>query len=220
MDRNDKTRAVTCIICGQPFEPTHRAQTHCPDCRGKTRRTCEACGKSFVTSDKSPRRTCSPECAYSIRSTKAIFPRVCRQCGATFDGGPRAWYCPTCRAERSRSSDRESKARARAGKTRRIGSISRCERCGKEYTVAGSLQRYCPTCGPIALREKDNAASRAWNAAHPARIREIHAKRKAPAHFCRVCGAYIQGTRAVTCSPRCRRLYLRAVYLRADMSRH
>ena len=27
-------------------------------------------------------------------------PRTCRQCGRTFWGGPRAWYCPECRKER------------------------------------------------------------------------------------------------------------------------
>lgn len=50
---------------------------------------------------KVEQRVCA-ECFAAERST-TIRPRTCRECGATFDGGPRAWYCPNCRAIRKKS---------------------------------------------------------------------------------------------------------------------
>ena len=35
-----------------------------------------------------------------------IKDRVCRQCGAVFQGGPRAWYCPECAYDAVREVDR------------------------------------------------------------------------------------------------------------------
>lgn len=40
------------------------------------------------------------------KGTSTLRMRVCRQCGIEFMGGPRAWYCPTCRIERQREQER------------------------------------------------------------------------------------------------------------------
>ena len=53
---------------------------------------------------------------------KTLGIRTCRQCGSEFLGGPRAWYCPTCRQERKKRHDREFKERKRAGKVIPVGS--------------------------------------------------------------------------------------------------
>lgn len=81
--------------------------------------------------------------------------RVCRHCAKSFRGGPRAWYCPDCRIERRRMHDRMAQERKKRGMVREIGSTDICERCGKEYTVTGGLQKYCPDCAPIAIAEND-----------------------------------------------------------------
>lgn len=62
----------------------------------------------------------------------AIYDRVCRTCGVSFRGGPRAWYCPDCRRERERERKKHYNS---SGFARHIGQIDICLNCGKEYTV-------------------------------------------------------------------------------------
>lgn len=92
-----------------------------------------------------------------------IKDRVCRQCGAVFQGGPRAWYCPECRADRAREASRRHKSK---GTIRPLGSLDNCSVCGKPYVVKSARQKYCPECAYDAVREVDRPASRAWNQAH------------------------------------------------------
>ena len=73
--------------------------------------------------------------------------RICRSCGRSFEGGPRAYYCAECRRERQRASWREHARKKRQGMVDRpLGSIDKCDRCGKEYIVVGSNQRFCEDC--------------------------------------------------------------------------
>lgn len=89
----------------------------------------------------------------------AIYDRVCRTCGVSFRGGPRAWYCPDCRRER----ERERKKRYnRGGFARHIGQKDICLNCGEEYTVEGGLQKYCPKCQPIMHKRLDNRQGTAY----------------------------------------------------------
>ena len=37
--------------------------------------------------------------------------------------------------------------------TRPLGSVDKCERCGKEYTVESGRQKYCPDCQREAVLE-------------------------------------------------------------------
>lgn len=89
--------------------------------------------------------------------------RVCRQCGAVFQGGPRAWYCPACREERRHDADRRHKSK---GTMRPLGSTDICTVCGKPYTVKSARQKYCPACAYEAVRAVDRPESRAWNQSH------------------------------------------------------
>lgn len=132
-------------------------------------------------------------------------PRTCRECGRSFPGGPRAWYCPACRKERKLEQSRAAKARKRDGETRPLGSLDRCVRCGAEYRVQGGLQRYCPACAPLAVAEVDRAQGLAWYAAHRDEINPVrNAVRRKGVSVCVVCGAEFptQGRR-VTCSDAC-----------------
>ena len=80
--------------------------------------------------------------------------RICRQCGMSFYGGPRAWYCPSCRTERARERNRNFVAAARP-----IGSTDKCAVCGKEYIVKAGRQKYCPECAPIEIKKVDRKQS-------------------------------------------------------------
>lgn len=94
-------------------------------------------------------------------------PRTCKECGVTFKGGPRAWYCPQCRAERQAQQNREYQERKKRGSTRKIGQKYPCEICGKMYILSSGLQRYCTECAVKHLKEVDNKQSREWNKDHP-----------------------------------------------------
>jgi hypothetical protein len=107
--------------------------------------------------------------------------RTCRQCGAIFMGGPRAWYCPVCRTARAKQSKQRYLA---SGPSRPLGSIDYCKVCGNPYTVNSARQKYCPDCAYEAVRSVDRPASRAWNQAHketyyPARNAARNAERAA-----------------------------------------
>lgn len=82
--------------------------------------------------------------------------RVCKQCGRTFSGGPRAWYCPECRAERKKEQSRTSKWREVRGLTRKIGSEAICQNCGSKYTINSANQKYCEKCADEMHRKVDN----------------------------------------------------------------
>ena len=89
--------------------------------------------------------------------------RICRQCGAVFRGGPRAWYCPKCRRERAKMASQKHKA---AGTARPLGSTDYCVICGKPYIVKSARQKYCPACAHDAVRAIDREASKSWNQLH------------------------------------------------------
>lgn len=91
--------------------------------------------------------------------------RICRQCGAVFQGGPRAWYCPDCRAERQHDADARYRSKGRKA-DRPLGSIDHCTVCGNPYTVKAARQKYCPACAHDAVRAADQPMSRQWNQEH------------------------------------------------------
>lgn len=91
--------------------------------------------------------------------------RICRQCGKSFAGGPRAWYCPECRAQRRHEADVRFRAKGRRA-DRPMGSTDICQRCGAEYIVNSARQKYCHACAYEAVREADRPQSRQWNRTH------------------------------------------------------
>lgn len=147
-----------------------------------------------------------------------LIKRTCQQCGVSFLGGPRAWYCPSCRIERTRETNARYKQRKRQGKTRRIGSIDLCSVCGKEYTVSGGLQKYCPDCAPEAIRAVDREQSRAYYQRVKAVLNPIrNDRRRKPPRTCLVCGASIPPTKKF-CSEVCRKAHVQAVARRRSRS--
>lgn len=160
---------------------------------------CKSCGENFET-DKPGAYLC-PACSLAAKQASVVRPRLCRQCGATFDGGPRAWYCPSCREERSRA----YAAEYRCGKpARKIGSTDTCERCGAEYIVAGGRQRYCKACAKEAVAEKVRPHKREYAEAHKDVMYPHKAEMRTMNKVCVVCGkVFDNGRNGVTCSAAC-----------------
>lgn len=160
---------------------------------------CKRCGAEYDT-DKPWSYYC-PTCAAQAKRDTVVRQRVCRQCGAVFPGGPRAWYCPSCRRERQTAANLRHK---QSGTNRPLGSTDCCERCGNPYTVNSSRQKYCPDCAMEAVAEKTRPHKRAYNAE---RSDQFHARRRElqrGAKVCVICGRPILAdTATVTCSPGC-----------------
>ncbi|MEN6312775.1 MAG: hypothetical protein ABFD25_00850 [Clostridiaceae bacterium] len=95
------------------------------------------------------------------------------------------------------------------GPARPLGSIDKCERCGKDYVVEGGLQRFCPECQPIHAQEYDRETGLEFYHENKDRINPYRNenRRKDPVK-CKWCGKiFAPGTRSNTCSPECERLY-------------
>ncbi len=139
----------------------------------------------------------------------SLLDRVCKQCKAQFSGGPRAYYCPSCRKERQRQQGAAYQRRKRAGTVHRpLGSIDQCERCGQEYTVKGGLQRFCQDCQPIHAKEYDRETSIEFYHVNKERINPVrNNRRRIGLRKCEWCGAEFdhRGTKRLTCSDECRR---------------
>lgn len=135
--------------------------------------------------------------------------RVCHSCGAQFIGGPRAYYCPACRAERQRQQKAKYARRKRTGNVRPLGSIDKCERCNKSYTVESGIQRFCPVCQPIHAAEHDRETSIEFYHQHKAHNNPARNERRriGPVN-CEWCGSEFDrgGTKRATCSDECKRL--------------
>lgn len=162
---------------------------------------CWNCGAEVKASGQT---ALCPACRALLASASTVRLRTCRTCGASFPGGPRAWYCPDCRAERTKAANRASKARARAGKTRKLGSTDICTICGNPYTINSPNQRYCPDCAADAVRQIDQAQSRAWAADHRGEMLDRKKERARNRKICVVCGSqFYTGTTAIVCSEKC-----------------
>lgn len=157
----------------------------------------------------------------------SLAPRTCIVCGATFLGGPSAKYCPDCRAARRRETDRQYKARKRAGKSIILGqTVGRCEKCGNEFIYSSGAQKYCRGCSKEAIREKDREHGRGWLK----RAVEKHgrqyaddrnAERRVDRQTCVDCDAELEpgrGSNKIYCSA-CERLRLRYSRYRAECKR-
>jgi len=146
-------------------------------------------------------------------------PRTCRTCGIVFPGGPRAYYCPVCRAVRIRETNRRHK---RNGPQRPLGSIDICAMCGNQYMVVGGNQRFCPDCAPVHRLEYDRVTSIRHYYLYRERINPVRMiRRRVGLSDCVICGNQFdpQHTRRITCSNLCRRTLLRRYWQKGDKKR-
>ena len=146
--------------------------------------------------------------------------RTCRQCGKSFPGGPRAWYCPDCRLDRSWARGRENCRKRRQGiaSARPLGSTDYCVVCGQPYMVKSARQKYCPQCAPDAIRKVDKDQTKRWIEEHkdtyyPERNKKRRMSWPPKQKECVVCGKIFEvGERRVTCSPECQTEHQRRLW--------
>lgn len=138
----------------------------------------------------------------------AIYNRLCRRCGVSFEGGPRSWYCPDCRKQRGK--ERAKKYR-KNGFQRHLGDTDYCRHCGKPYIVQSGQQRFCKECGEINHKLVDAQQSLSYyrknkDAINPARNERRRELRQAVDRKCVVCGNLFKPKgKQLTCSKECRR---------------
>ena len=178
--------------------------------RRKVKHVCPDCGAVFAPAYKT-QKYC-PDCAAARKRNTVIRQRTCRECGAQFDGGPRAWYCPSCRADRKRA---QSKARNRGAPQRKLGSTDQCARCGKDYIVTAGLQRYCKECAPVHLREVVLPDKRIYAAQRSA------SRDRKTISACVICGKAFDTSihQYTTCSPECAEKLRKESVRRGDLAR-
>lgn len=116
---------------------------------------------------------------------KNIYDRICRQCGASFKGGPRAWYCPSCRAIRQRE---QAARRRRLGPNRHLGDIDQCIICGKDYIIEGGLQKYCPDCAPEQIKAIDKIQGLQYYHTNKDKINSVRKIKRRTMRPCPICG--------------------------------
>ena len=145
-----------------------------------------------------------------------IKQHLCKQCGRSFMGGPRAFYCHACRAERQAQSSRDCKIRIKQGITRKLGGMDVCERCGKDYIINAAIQRFCPDCKHPHNLEHDRVGGLKYygenkNTINPVRNVLRHVGNK----ICRWCNKEFspKGTSSIYCSDNCRRSGINKAWL-------
>lgn len=178
-------------------------------------KSCKHCGKPFEVPTKYT--YLCPDCRKEAKTTGAIRDRICRQCGASFPGGPRAWYCPECRAERRREKDRGAK---RSKPARKLGSEDLCEACGKPYTVNSGRQKYCPDCAPEAVGRTVREHKRQYAADRAEEMAAYKQRMSSNRHICIICGkVFDSDLPTVTCSPACDKIRRQQHQRAADAKR-
>lgn len=131
---------------------------------------CE-CGNMIDVSSNDLRHHVKMSCGCKKQGS-ILLPRICRQCGKTFDGGPRAWYCPDCRYLRQLESGRKSYYKQTHGLSLKIGSIMTCEMCGESCIRNSANQRFCEKCAIINIKNKDRQQSLDYYKKNKAKINE------------------------------------------------
>ena len=162
-------------------------------------RKCAVCGETF--SPPTMDRFLCDRCLYKKNHRSLTRMVVCKQCGRSFRGGLRAWYCPDCRHERAKEAAKRARQRKENGESRHIGDTDICVDCGGEYIVESGLQRRCKKCAAIADKAFRNAHSRRWRNEHTEEMRERRIAQKVDSHICPWCGKTF--TPSAECSKYC-----------------
>lgn len=159
---------------------------------------CKRCGVTFEarTTDIYMCASCSDK----IKRESVVRTRICQECGSSFLGGPRAWYCPECRKERKKSQKKSYNNRP----ARPLGSVDICQNCGKEYLVKSGRQIYCPDCAETAVKEKVKAHKRQYMQENKEKFTPHKAEMRSNGWVCVVCGrVFDKDSSTVTCSDEC-----------------
>lgn len=178
-------------------------------------KACKHCSREFTPATKYT--YLCPECHTAAKASGVVLERLCRQCGAAFPGGPRAWYCPACRAERERAQRRQQR---RNGTARPLGSTDLCANCGGEYIVNSGRQKYCPDCRELAVNDTVRQHKRQYAAERSDQIAEYKAAMSSNRNVCIICGTVFDADKpTVTCSAACDKIRRQRNQQRGDAKR-
>lgn len=111
---------------------------------------------------------------------------------------------------KKRESTSQYHARKRQGESRKLGDIDKCEVCGKEYIITGSLQKYCKECAAEAIAAIDREQALKWLKDNKDNEKRRRDRKDATATIkCVVCGNLFMPSIGgnVTCSPECAQKY-------------
>lgn len=98
---------------------------------------CMICGQPFYGTHY---HFYCPSCAEDRKANKPAVTKICKDCGSEFISYHKERRCPKC-VERAKQ---EANMRyLRNGTQRPLGSIDKCELCGKEYIVTSGSKKYC-----------------------------------------------------------------------------
>lgn len=162
-------------------------------------KACKHCGAAFET-DKPGAYLC-PGCALKSRQKSVLRERVCIDCGAVFTGYPKSKRCPHCQTIVNCRRDAERRSN---GPKRKLGSIDKCQCCGKDYVVDGGRQRYCKACAPVQTTQNIRSAKRAYMTEKKELFAPLKKESRQYNKICLVCGTVFDAeTATVTCSPEC-----------------
>lgn len=178
---------------------------------------CVVCGNEFEF-DKAKSKVKCDACV-EISKKDVLRTRVCKSCDCNFLGGPRAWYCPECRRNRTRVRVQMHK---RNGPKRLLGSTDICQACGGEYVVEGGLQKYCKACADKEVKKTDAAQSLQYyhDTDYHETVRQPARSNSRVEQTCVVCGkSFSADNRTITCSPACRRIRTNENWRKADKIR-
>jgi len=138
---------------------------------------------------------------------KNMYDKICRQCGSSFLGGPRAFYCPACRDIRRKEHNARFAAKGKAD--RPIGSTDKCKVCGGDYIVNSARQIYCCACAPDRYKAVDRVQGLDYYVNNKEHINLYRAMTRYQDGACVVCGRLFKSkTRRFTCSSDCHRAYI------------
>jgi hypothetical protein len=132
-----------------------------------------------------------------------------------FVGKPSSLYCEKC----AWKAEKEAAKKYRdEGPKRKLGSIDKCEVCGKEYVVKSGAQRFCKGCAEKAIKEKSRKRKREYNKTAYAEKRKEN--RAQQVRVCNYCGSeYRDRHLSRYCSDYCKKEAQRLTQAYADIKR-
>lgn len=149
-----------------------------------------------------------------------FYKRICRQCGISFQGGPRAGYCPECRLQRKAETTANYRERKRAGKVREIGSIDICQNCGEKYIVNSGLQMYCKKCAPEMIKESDRHQGIEYYRKNKDKINPARNASRRLERYCEKCGTKISAAGGRRWCGKCEKFAKKNIYTERYESRN
>jgi len=126
----------------------------------KNYRKCIDCGKLLIAANDT---LYCYDCAQKRIKATTSKKRICKDCGKEIFGGPRLFYCESCRIVRKKENEKRHREN---GTSRKLGSIDKCEICGKEYIVKSGRSKYCDDCkrkADLDYKIKHNSENRENN---------------------------------------------------------